>query len=79
MSEICCRFPRIGSFFVALSFNSVLELLMKDTGIHNLVDFVFFFTFHCDKVRWRRFVKTVVLVESKLVDMKNGVELQIVE
>jgi hypothetical protein len=78
VSEICCRFSGVGAFFVAFPFNSVLELLTEDAGICDLVDFVLFFAFHCDRVRQRRFIKLVVLVGSKMVDMENAMELQIV-
>jgi hypothetical protein len=78
MSKVCCRFSGIGAFFIASSLNSVLKLSLKDTGIHDFVDFVLFFTFHCNRVRWWEFVKTIVLVRSKTVDVKDSVELQIV-
>jgi hypothetical protein len=75
MSEICCRFPGVGAFFIAFPFDSILELSMENMGIHDLVNFVLFFTFHCNRVRQRRLVKTVVLIRSKMVDVENGVEL----
>jgi hypothetical protein len=76
--EICCRFPGVKAFFVAFPFNSVLELLMKDMGICDLVDFVLFFTFHYDRVRRWRLVKAVVPIGSETIDMENRMELQIV-
>jgi hypothetical protein len=76
--EIRCRFPRVGAFFIAFPLHSVLELSTKDTGIRDLVNFVLFFTFYRDRVRWRRFVKTVVPIRSETVDMENWMELQIV-
>jgi hypothetical protein len=48
MCKICCRFPGVRAFFIAFLFNSVLELSTEDTGIHDLVDFILFFTFHRD-------------------------------
>jgi hypothetical protein len=78
VSEICCRFPRVGAFFVAFPLNSVLELSTEDTEIRDLINFVLFFSFHCDRVRWRRLVKTVVPIWSETVDMENRMELQIV-
>jgi hypothetical protein len=75
--EIRCRFPGVGAFFIAFPLHSVLELSTEDTGICDLVDLVLFFTFHRDRVRRRRFIKTVVPVRSKTVDVKNGMELQI--
>jgi hypothetical protein len=50
MQEICCRFLRVRVFFIALLFNSILELSMKDMGICNFVDFMLFFTFYHDGV-----------------------------
>jgi hypothetical protein len=55
-----------------------LELLTEDTGIRDLVDFVLFFAFYRDRVGRRRFVKAVVLIGSKMVDVENGMKLQIV-
>jgi hypothetical protein len=78
MSEVCCRFPGIGALSIAFPFYSVLELSMKDMGIHDLINFVLFFTFHHDGVRWWRLVKTIVLVGSKTVNVKNWMELQVV-
>jgi hypothetical protein len=52
---------------------------MEDTKVHDLVNFVLFFAFYCDRVRWWRFIKTVVLIKSKTVDVKDRIELQIVE
>jgi hypothetical protein len=78
MSEICCRFPRIGAFFVAFPFNSVLELSTEDTRVRDLVNFVLLFAFHHDRVRWQGFIKTIVLIGSKTVDMEDEIELQIV-
>jgi hypothetical protein len=78
VSEICYRFPGIRAFFVAFSFNSVLKLSMEDTEICDLVNFVLLFTFHCDRIRRWRFVKAVVPVGSKIVDMEDRIELQIV-
>jgi hypothetical protein len=78
MSEICCRFPRVRTFFIAFPLNSILDLLTKDTEICNLVNFTLFFTFYCNRVRWWRFIKTVVLIGSKTIDMENGIELQVV-
>jgi hypothetical protein len=78
MSEICCRFPGVGAFFIAFLFNSVLELTTEDVGIRDLIDFVLFFAFHHDRVRRRRFVKTIVPVRSKTVDVENRMELQVV-
>jgi hypothetical protein len=78
ISEICCRFPRVGAFFIALPFNYVLELSIEDTRVCDLVNSVFLLTFHCDRVRWRRLVKTVISIESKIVDMENRIEFQIV-
>jgi hypothetical protein len=78
MSEICCRFSRVGAFFVVFPLNSVLELSTEDTGICDFVDFVLFFAFHCDRVRWWRFVKTIVPVRSKVVDVENKMKLQVV-
>jgi hypothetical protein len=75
MSEICCRFPRIRAFFVVFLFNSVLELLTKDVGIRDFVNFVLFFAFHHNRVRQQRLIKTVILIESKTVDMENRMEL----
>jgi hypothetical protein len=57
--EICCRFLGVRAFFIAFPLNSVLELSTEDMGIRDLVDFVLFFAFHRDRVRRRRFVKTV--------------------
>jgi hypothetical protein len=76
--EICCRFPGVRAFFIAFPFNSVLELLTKDMGICDLVNFVLFFTFHCDGVRRWRLVKTVVSIGSETIDIENRMELQIV-
>jgi hypothetical protein len=76
--EICCRFPRIRAFFIAFLFYCRLELSTEDVEVRDLVDFVFFFAFHYDWVRWQRFVKTVVLVGSKLIDVKDRIKLQIV-
>jgi hypothetical protein len=78
MSEICCRFSRVRAFLVAFPFNPVLELSTEDTGISDLVDFVLLFTFHRDRVRQWRPVKTVVPIESEMVDVENWMELQIV-
>jgi hypothetical protein len=78
MCEICCRFPGVRAFFIAFPLNSVLELSMENTGIGDLVDFVLFFTFYCDRVRQQRLIKTVVLIRSEMVDMENGMKLQIV-
>jgi hypothetical protein len=75
VGEICCGLPGVGAFFVTFSFNSVLKLTAEDTGVRDLVDFILFFAFHRDRIRWRRFVKTVVSVRSKAVDMENGMEL----
>jgi hypothetical protein len=79
VSEICCRFLRVGAFFVAFPLDSVLELSIEDMGVCNFVDFVFLSIFHYDRVRRQRLVKTVVLIRSKVVNMKNRIELQIVE
>jgi hypothetical protein len=78
VSKIRCRFPGVRAFFIAFPLYSVLELSTEDTGIRDLVNFVLLFTFHRDRVRRRRFIQTVVLVRSKTVDVKNGMELQIV-
>jgi hypothetical protein len=78
MSKVCCGFPRIGAFFVAFPFNSVLELSMEDMGIRDFVDLVLLFTFHRDRVRRRRLVKTIVLIGSETIDVENWMELQIV-
>jgi hypothetical protein len=78
VSEICCRFPGVGALLVVFLFNPVLKLLTEDTGICDLVDFVLFFAFHYDRVRRWKFVKAVISVGSKTVDMENGMELQIV-
>jgi hypothetical protein len=48
MSEICCRFPRIGAFFIAFPLNSILKLSTEDTEVCDLVDFVLFFIFYRD-------------------------------
>jgi hypothetical protein len=50
---------------------------MEDTGVCDLVDLVLFFAFHRDRVRQRRFVKAVVPIGSKTVDVENWMELQI--
>jgi hypothetical protein len=78
MREICCRFPEVGAFFIAFPFDSVLKLLAEDTVVSNLVNFILFFTFYCDRVRWWRLVKTIVPIKSRMVNMKNEMELQIV-
>jgi hypothetical protein len=78
VGEICCRFPGVGAFFVAFPFNSVLELSMEDTEVCDLVDFVLLLIFYHDRVRRRRFVKTVIPIGSKAIDMENRMELQIV-
>jgi hypothetical protein len=76
--EIRCRFPGVRAFFIAFPLDSVLELSTEDTGIRDLVDFVLFFALYRDRVRRRRFVKAVVPIGSKTVDVENRVELQIV-
>jgi hypothetical protein len=48
---------------------------MEDTGIYDLVDFVLLLTFHHDGVRQWRFVETIVPIESKMVNIKDGMEL----
>jgi hypothetical protein len=75
VSEICCRLPRVGAFFVAFLFNFVLKLMTENIGVHDFVDFILFFTFHYDWVRQWRFVKTVVLIESESINVEDGVEL----
>jgi hypothetical protein len=54
-----------------------LELSTEDTGVRDLVNFILLFTFYHDRVRWQRFVKTVVPIESKTVDIEDGMELQV--
>jgi hypothetical protein len=78
ISKICCRFLKVGAFFIAFPFDSILELLMKDMRVCDLVDFIFLFTFYHNRVRWWRFVKAIVSIRSKMVNMKNRMELQIV-
>jgi hypothetical protein len=75
VSEICCRLPKVGAFFVAFLFNFVLKLMTENIGVHDFVDFVLFFTFQYDWVRQWRFVKNVVLIESESIDVEDGVEL----
>jgi hypothetical protein len=75
MSKICSWFPRVGAFFIAFPFDSVLELLTEDTGVCDLVDFVLFFFFHHNRVRWWRLIKTIVLIRSKSVDIENWIKL----
>jgi hypothetical protein len=78
VGEVCCRFPGIGALFVAFPFNSVLKLTTEYTGIRDLVYFVLLFAFYRNWVRRWRFVKTVVPIRSEMVDMENGMKLQIV-
>jgi hypothetical protein len=52
IGKVYCRFPRIEAFFVAFPFNSILELTTEDMGICDLINFVLFFTFYHDRVRW---------------------------
>jgi hypothetical protein len=78
VSKICCRFSEVRAFFIAFPFYSVLKLLTEDIGIYDFIDFVFLFIFHCNRVRQWRFVKAVVSIESKTVNIENWMELQIV-
>jgi uncharacterized membrane protein len=74
VSEIYCRFPKVGAFFIVFSFDSILELSTKNIGVCDLVKFILFFAFHYDRVRQQRFVETVVLIRSKMIDIENGVK-----
>jgi hypothetical protein len=74
ISEICCRFPRVRAF-IAFLLNLILELSMEDIEIHDLVNLVLFFAFYYDRVRQWGFVKTIVLIESKSVDIEDRIEL----
>src|SRR6266403_736870 len=52
MRQVCGWLPGILTFPIACPANEEFESTIKDFTVPNVVDFVLFFPFDCDRVRW---------------------------
>src|SRR6266404_7500377 len=86
MHYIRGRLPCILTFPIACPADEEFESTIKDFTVPNVVDFVLFLAFHCDRVRWgwQEPINLVPFVSRETIDVedimyfKGGWQVQLV-
>jgi hypothetical protein len=79
MRQVFSGFPGVFAFAVAFPADKILELMAVNMTVNDRIDFVLFFALNNHRFRWRWFAKTVVMPQTEVADIEDGIEVQIGE
>jgi hypothetical protein len=75
--QVLGGFPGVFAFAIAFPADKVLELTAVNTTVDDRIDLVFFFALNNYRLRWGRFVKTVVVLWTESTNMEDGIQVEV--